>query len=96
MELIFTPMRNISDEEYEQVQAAREKPETKMYTVITVAQTDGVKKQPKPQATIERADEPEEEEVETEPKVRQTKKATEETPKPKKDAAALVDDWLSE
>lgn len=98
MELVFTPMRNISDEEYEQVQAAREKPETKMYTVITVAQTDGVKKQPKPQATIERADEPEEEEVEaeTEPKVRQTKKATEETPKPKKDAAALVDDWLSE
>jgi hypothetical protein len=46
MELLFTPLRNVSDAEYAGVKAAQAKPETKRYTMITVAQTDGVKKQP--------------------------------------------------
>ena len=46
MELLFTPLRNVSDEEYELVRAAQSKPETKGYTMITVAQADGVKSSP--------------------------------------------------
>lgn len=94
MELVFTPVRHISDDEYSLVEDARTKPETKMYTVITVAQADGVKKLPK----VQRAEEPEDEEedaVVEEPQVRQSKKA-EEVIKPKKDAAAIVDEWLNE
>jgi len=92
MELVFTPVRNINDDEFALLEEARTKPETKMYTTITVAQTDGVKKLPK----VERADEPEEEEEIEEPQVRPSKKATEEAPKPKKDAASVVDEWLDE
>ena len=46
MELQFSPQRLTTDEEYEMVRAAQARPETKMYTVLTVAQTDKVKKQP--------------------------------------------------
>lgn len=76
MELLFTPLRNVSDDEYEMVKAAQARPETDMYTKITVAQADKVTKQP---ASIEapavtRSDEPEDEVVEA-PTKRQTKKA---------------------
>ncbi len=46
LELLFTPSRPISDEEYALVQQAQAKPETDMYTRITVAQADGVTKKP--------------------------------------------------
>lgn len=99
MELLFTPLRNISDDEYELVQAAQSKSETKMYTMITVAQTDGVKKQPpavetKPKVQAEavtRSDEPDDEAVD-EPVKRQAKKA-EPAPKVKANLADVVSKW---
>ena len=97
MELLFTPLRNISDEEYELVKQAQSKPETKMYTMITVAQTDGVKKQPKePEAkapAVTRSDEPEDEVVE-EPVKRAVKKP--EPPKAKANLADVVSAWAEE
>lgn len=93
MELLFTPLRSISDEEYEHVRAAQAMPETKMYTMITVAQADRVTKQPEPvKQAVVRSDEPEEEEVVQEPVKRQAKK---EAPAPavKQDLAAVVSAW---
>ena len=96
MELVFTPMRHITDDEYDLLEAAREKPEPKMYTVITVAQADGVKKLPKEEPKIQRTDEPEDDDVEVkEPQVRQTKKA-EAAPKAKQDASDVVAEWFAE
>lgn len=46
MQLLFSPLRNLNDEEYLMVQTAQARPEIKSYTALTVAQTDGVKKQP--------------------------------------------------
>jgi len=101
MELLFTPLRNISDEEYELVKGAQTKPETKLYTVITVAQADGVKKQPPaakaepepeaPKQKVVRSDEPDDDGVE-EPVKRPQKKA-EATPKPKAQLADVVSAW---
>jgi len=98
MELLFTPLRNINDEEYELVQAAQSKPETKMYTMITVAQADGVKKRPaavenKPQPVV-RSEEPEDDEVVEEPIKRTAKKP--EPPKPKANLADVVSKWADE
>lgn len=96
MELLFTPLRNVSDEEYELVKAAQFKPETKMYTMITVAQADGVKKQPpavevKQAKSVVRSDEPDDEPVE-EPVKRQAKKV-EAAPKAKANLADVVSKW---
>lgn len=101
MELLFTPLRNISDEEYELVVAAQSKPETKMYTMITVAQADGVKKQPpaveqkaaKPVEKVTRSDEPEDDVVE-EPVKRAVKKP--EAPKEKANLADVVSKWAED
>ena len=90
MELLFTPVRNLNDEEYELVQAAQAKPETKRYTMLTVAQADGVKKAPPAAKVVERvtrSEEPDEEVAE--PVKRETKKATPEGGKSK--TAALAD-----
>lgn len=46
MELLFTPMRNINDSEYERVKEAQKAPESKLYTTITAAQADKVSKAP--------------------------------------------------
>lgn len=101
MELLFTPLRNISDEEYELVQAAQSKPETKMYTAITVAQTDGVKKLPaaaakkeEAPAKVTRSDEPEEDEVIEEPVKRTVKKP--EPPKAKANLADVINEWAED
>ena len=99
MELLFTPLRNISDEEYELVKAAQAKPETKMYTMITVAQADKVTKQPpavenKAKATVTRSDEPEEDEVIEEPVKRTVKKP--EPPKAKANLADVVSQWAED
>ena len=99
MELLFTPLRNISDEEYEMVKATQSKPETKMYTMITVAQADGVKKQPpaveeKPAPKVSRTEDPDDEDAEVveEPVKRQSKKA-EPSPKAKASLADVVNQW---
>lgn len=95
MELLFTPLRNISDEEYELVRAAQSKPETKMYTTITVAQTDRVKKAPAQStaapAKVARSEEPEDDEVIEEPVKRVVKKP--EPPKAKANLADVVSQW---
>lgn len=94
MELLFSPVRNISDAEYELVKTAQANPQTKRYTTLTVAQTDGVKKAPpavqkdKPVEKVVRSEEPDEVEDTPPPVKRETKKAA---PEVKAKAAALAD-----
>ena len=101
MELLFTPLRNISDQEYELVVASQSKPETKLYTMITVAQADGVTKQPaaiasKPKPVVSRSDEPDDEAEEVEdieePIKRKSKKVEVEPPVKSK-LADVVSEW---
>ena len=106
MELLFTPLRNVSDEEYAGIKAAQAKPETKRYTMITVAQTDGVKKQPldleaKPAPKVTRSAEPEldaywyarsDADAPPEP-VKRVAKKQEAAPAAKKDIASVVSAW---
>jgi len=95
MELLFTPLRNINEQEYAMVQEAQARPETDMYTKITVAQADKVTKQPvgveaKAEAApaVVRSDEPEDEPA---PVKRQSKKSE---PKPdSKILADVVSEW---
>jgi hypothetical protein len=102
MELLFTPLRGISDEEYELVVAAQNDPETKKYVQLTVAAADGVKaapkqEAPKPAPQVTRSDEPDDEEEAVftpveEPVKRAAKKETlslEEN----KNLASIVDAW---
>jgi hypothetical protein len=98
MELLFTPLRNISDEEYALVKAAQQRPETEMYTKITVAQTDKVSKQPESveakaevESVVVRYDETEDEPVDT-PKRRASKKA-EDAPTKQTNWADVVSAW---
>jgi hypothetical protein len=86
MELLFTPVRGVTDDEYDLITKAQAKPETDRYTRITVAQADGVTKapkakteeQPKPTPTpkVERSEAPDDEEpqVETKPVAEPTKR----------------------
>ena len=86
MELQFTPMRGITDEEYNLVQAARRDPATRQMIVLTVGAQDTAaaaaktEEAPKPQPKIIYSDEPDDEdevEVIEEPKKRPAKKAAE-------------------
>ena len=86
MELQFTPMRGVTDEEYALVQAARNDPATRQMIVLTVGAQDTAaaaaktEEAPKPQPKIIYSDEPDDEdEVEAieEPKKRPAKKAAE-------------------
>ena len=99
MELVFSPVREVSDAEYALVLAAQERPETEMYTKLTAAQTDGVSKTPKldkPAPVVTRSEEPEEEEV-AEP-VKRTKKKEEEAPAAESEdpLASIIDEWGSD
>jgi hypothetical protein len=104
MELTFSPLRPVTDEEFALLQKSQAKPETDLYTRITVAQLDGVTKRPerapaaKPAAPkVQRSEEPEDE-VAEEPVKRQSKKK-EEAPvaaAPKADLAAVIDAWGSD
>ncbi|CAB4190029.1 hypothetical protein UFOVP1288_30 [uncultured Caudovirales phage] len=68
MELLFSPVREISDEELELVTLAQEDPSTERLTKLVVAQADKVTKLPSaaaaPAARVSRTAEPEEEEDE--------------------------------
>lgn len=89
MELIFSPLRMINDDEYALVKAAQARPETDRYTRITAAQADGVVKKP---VTIAAA--PAEEEI-AEP----TKRSKKPAPAPaaaKKSLAEIADEWGDE
>jgi hypothetical protein len=98
MELVFSPVREVSDAEYELILAAQERPETEMYTKLTAAQADGVSKAPKldkPAPVVTRSEEPEEEEV-TEP-VKRTKKKEEAPVVDTEDPlASIIDEWGGE
>jgi hypothetical protein len=102
MELLFTPLRGISDEEYALVVAAQADPETKKYVQLTVAATDGVKAAPKqeePKAVaapvVTRSEEPDDEdEAPIEPVKRSAKATTvEEAPAATGDLASIVSAW---
>jgi hypothetical protein len=104
MELLFTPMRGISDEEYALVVAAQADPETKKYVQLTVAATDGAKPAPKQEApkpaptpAVTRSAEPdEEEEAVFEPvaaPVKRSAKPVEKAPAVTGDLASIVNAW---
>lgn len=104
MELLFTPMRGISDEEYALVVEAQADPETKKYVQLTVAATDGAKPAPKQEApkpapapVVTRSAEPDEEEAVFEPVAapvkRSAKPAAEEAPAVSGDLASIVSAW---
>lgn len=98
MELLFTPVRSLTDEEYDLVSSVQTAPEAKMYTQITVAQTDGVTKAPKieaPKPKVTRSEEPEEVELEEiEEPVKRAKKKEEPTVDPDSDSlASVIDAW---
>lgn len=61
MELLFTPLRGLTDEEYERVIAAQNDPDTKKYAQLTVAQADGATKAANPVKQEVAQEEPEEE-----------------------------------
>lgn len=98
MELLFTPVRSLTDEEYDLVSSVQTAPEAKMYTQITVAQTDGVTKAPKieaPKPKVTRSEEPEEVELEEiEEPVKRAKKKEEPPVNPDSDSlASVIDAW---
>jgi hypothetical protein len=104
MELLFTPLRGISDEEYALVVAAQADPETKKYVQLTVAATDGAKAAPKqegpkpaPAPAVTRSAEPDDEdEAPAEPVKRSAKPTTvEEAPAATGDLASIVNAWGS-
>lgn len=89
MELQFTPLRNINDDEYAIVTAAQLTPEATSYTKLTVAQADNVAKLPPNGAA---KDEPEDKT--SEPVKRKSKKnAAKDT---KADLAATISVWASD
>ena len=100
MELQFSPERLTTDEEYHMVREAQKRPETKAYIMLTVAQTDGVKKQPpaveaKPAPKVTRSTEPEYEfdaDAPSEP-VKRVAKKQEAAPALKKSIADAVSAW---
>jgi len=102
MELLFTPVRNISEAEWKQVELAQQHPDATRYTRLTVAQADNVSKLPSPQEAQEEGPEEEVAEVQTastaeepiaEPVKRVTKK---EEPPLKDDIADVLSAWADE
>ena len=106
MELLFSPVREITDAEFELVTAAQERPETEAYTKLTVAHTDGVAKLPpaaeKAALKVARSDEDEDEaesedEVVVEPVVQAKKKKETVSVEADEDAfSAAIAQWGSE
>ena len=98
MQIQFTPVRGVSDEEYALVKEARNDPATRQMIVLTVAAQDNAKAAPKeeakPQPKITYSDEPDEdEEEEVEAPKKRPSKAAEEVVPPKKDLANVLAVW---
>lgn len=100
MELVFIPLRTISDEEYVLLRAAQQQPDAKRYIAMTVAQTDKVTALPSaaiaaaaPAAPkIIRSEEPDDEdEVPAEPVKRAKKVETAVSEKP--ELSSVIDQW---
>jgi hypothetical protein len=109
MELLFSPVRNISDAEYQLVLAAQTRPETEAYTKITVAQADGVTKTPPKAETVKepvkpkvtRSEDPDDDAPTpapvAEPVKRERKsKAADPAPQPSPDLSAVINEWASD
>lgn len=99
MELEFTPLRNISDEEYDLVCAAQEDPDCDRYTKLTVAQTDKVKVLPSAEARPARPEEHEDDEADEEPAAEPVKRKSKKDAEPipaKADLSSVVSDWLDD
>lgn len=97
MELLFKPVRGLNEAEYDLVTRVQQDPSVKRICELTVAQQDGVKKQPEAKPAVVRSDEPEEEDtapVEA-PKKRVAAKETE-TVTPKADLASVINAWGDE
>lgn len=102
MELVFSPVRNITDAEYELVAAAQSRPETKRYTMLTVAQASGVNKAPPavenkaiaapPAEKVTRSEEPDD----VPAPVKREAKKTQEPPKAKPDVTAVINAWADD
>lgn len=98
MELLFTPVRNTTDEEYAMVRTAQRTPEAKSYTMLTVAQTDKVTKTPptkKEEAPVKvsRSEEPEDEDDGVEEPVKRSAKKAEAPKVAKANLADVVKAW---
>lgn len=102
MEFLFSPVRQIDDEEYELVKAAQSRAETKRYTMLTVAQASGVTKAPpaekadptpaKPAEKVTRSAEPDDvEEDVPAPVKRESKK--QQVSEPDEKLASVLSDW---
>ena len=97
MELEFTPLRSISDEEYDLVCKAQEDPDCERYTKMTVAQADKVQRIPVMEAPAPRPEEPEDDEpADAEPVKRQTKEDKAAQVTPKADLSSVVSAWLDD
>ena len=95
MQLQFSPVEGISDEQHELVQEARNDPATRQMIVLTVAAQDSAKAEPKVEAKpkVVYSDEPDEdEEVVEAPKKRASKKTEEAVPE-KKELANVLAAW---
>ena len=86
--LKFTPVRHLTDEEIDVVEAAQNNPDSKRVVQLTVAQQDGVVKLP-PAAKVE----VEVEEAIEEPVVKRSKKAEAPPATPKSNLADVVSAW---
>ena len=103
MELLFTPLRGISDEEYALVVAAQADPETKKYVQLTVsaAAADAAKPaakvepEPEPKPAVTRSEEPDDEDETPAEPVKRSAKPTmvEEAPAATGDLASIVSAW---
>lgn len=88
----FTPVRHLTDEEIDVVEAAQASPECKSVVQLTVAQQDGVRKLPQAAAPAPAKEVVEVEEVE-EPVKRTAKKAEAPASAPKQNLADVVSAW---
>lgn len=98
MELQFTPMRGVSDAEYELVKEARNDPATRQMIMLTVAAQDGVKAEPKAEAKpkITYSDEPDDEDEEVEAPKKRASKKDEPVVEGNKDLADVLNAWGDE
>ena len=92
--LKFTPVRHLTDEEIDVVEAAQATQESKTVIQLTVAQQDGVVKlPPAAKAAPVIQEEPDAEEVIEEPVVKRSKKAEAPPAAPKANLADVVSAW---
>jgi hypothetical protein len=90
--LKFTPVRHLTDDEVDVVEAAQATTEAKVVVQLTVAQQDGVKKLPAGAPVVNKA-RAEEVEVVEEPVKRASKKVEAPANAPKQNLADVVSAW---